>query len=190
MTSFGWLLGINIAREYISASARQRAGSNVHPSPSCLTAVTSETFEDENCSNSAMSEEDLETQSTCSMKSGGNSPLQLQCPFSSSSSPSFTYSSSSSPSPSSRPCSLELPSTVSLSDFGLISPILGPRSECSGASSPECDMERGEMLTVKTVNLDYSTTLAVTVILLCVGSYHTTHTCHWLFSFIILSHCV
>ncbi|KAB5586438.1 hypothetical protein PHYPO_G00001600 [Pangasianodon hypophthalmus] len=105
-------------------------------------SMASETFEDENCSNSAMSEED--SQSTCSMNSGGNSPLQLQCPFSSFSSPSFTSSSSSSPSPSSRPCSLELPSTVSLSDFGLISPILGPRSECSGASSPECDMERGD----------------------------------------------
>lgn len=105
-------------------------------------SMASETFEDENCCNSAMSEEDLETQSTCSVNSGGKSPLQLQCPFSSSSSPSFTSSSSSSP--SSRPCSLELPSTVSLSDFGLISPILGPRSECSGASSPECDMERGD----------------------------------------------
>ncbi|KAF1388462.1 hypothetical protein PFLUV_G00090460 [Perca fluviatilis] len=39
---------------------------------------------------------------------------------------------------------LDLPSTVSLSDFGLISPVLGPRSECSGASSPECDLERGD----------------------------------------------
>ncbi|XP_039662097.1 SH3 domain-binding protein 5b [Perca fluviatilis] len=48
------------------------------------------------------------------------------------------------PSPLSRPCSLDLPSTVSLSDFGLISPVLGPRSECSGASSPECDLERGD----------------------------------------------
>ncbi|KAG7336267.1 hypothetical protein KOW79_000960 [Hemibagrus wyckioides] len=107
-------------------------------------SMASETFEDENCSNSAMSEEDSETQSTCSMNSGGNSPLQLLCTFSSSSSPSFTSSSSSFSSPSTRPCSLELPSTVSLSDFGLISPILGPRSECSGASSPECDMERGD----------------------------------------------
>ncbi|KAM9489368.1 SH3 domain-binding protein 5b isoform 1-T2 [Clarias gariepinus] len=107
-------------------------------------SMTSEMFEDENCSNNIMSEEDSETQSTCSMNSGGNSPLPLQCPFSSSLSPSFTSSSSSSPSPLSRPCSLELPSTVSLSDFALISPILGPRSECSGASSPDCDMERGD----------------------------------------------
>ncbi|TSK16116.1 SH3 domain-binding protein 5 [Bagarius yarrelli] len=107
-------------------------------------SMASETFEDENCSNSGMSEEDSETQSTCSINSGGNSPSQLLCTFSSSSSPSFNSSSSSLPSPSTRPCSLELPSTVSLSDFSLISPILGPRSECSGASSPECDMERGD----------------------------------------------
>ncbi|KAK6326346.1 hypothetical protein J4Q44_G00019910 [Coregonus suidteri] len=39
---------------------------------------------------------------------------------------------------------LDIPRPVSLSDFGLISPVLGPRSECSGASSPECDLERGE----------------------------------------------
>lgn len=32
---------------------------------------------------------------------------------------------------------------MSLLEFGLISPVLGPRSECSGASSPECDVERG-----------------------------------------------
>uniref|UniRef100_A0A8B9HGT8 SH3 domain-binding protein 5 n=1 Tax=Astyanax mexicanus TaxID=7994 RepID=A0A8B9HGT8_ASTMX len=104
-------------------------------------SMTSESFEDENCSTSAMSEEDSETQSTCSLSSGPSSPLDLPCPFSSSSSSS---PSSAFPPPSSRPCSLELPSTVSLSDFGLISPILGPRSECSGASSPECDLERGD----------------------------------------------
>ncbi|XP_028835822.1 SH3 domain-binding protein 5b isoform X1 [Denticeps clupeoides] len=106
-------------------------------------SMTSECFENEN--GSAMSEEDSETQSTCSLSSGPNSPLDLPCPFSSSSlSQSQTSSSSSSPCPSSRPCSLDLPSTVSLSDFGLLSPILGPRSECSGASSPECDLERGD----------------------------------------------
>uniref|UniRef100_A0AAR2IRT1 SH3 domain-binding protein 5 n=1 Tax=Pygocentrus nattereri TaxID=42514 RepID=A0AAR2IRT1_PYGNA len=109
-------------------------------------SMASESFEDENCSTSAMSEEDSETRSTCSLSSGTSSPLDLPCPFSSSSSSSSSSPSpsSSSPPPSSRPCSLELPSTVSLSDFGLISPILGPRSECSGASSPECDLERGD----------------------------------------------
>ncbi|XP_031644967.1 SH3 domain-binding protein 5 [Oncorhynchus kisutch] len=112
-------------------------------------SMTSESFEDETCSSSAMSEEDSETRSTCSLVSSSHSPNSLQdlpspCPFSSSSSPSPCPSSSSSPAPSSRPCSLDLPSPVSLSDFGLISPVLGPRSECSGASSPECDLERGD----------------------------------------------
>ncbi|XP_052003050.1 SH3 domain-binding protein 5-like isoform X2 [Xyrauchen texanus] len=103
--------------------------------------MVSGSYEDENCSTSAMSEEDSETHSTSSFSSGQNSPLDFACPFSSSSSSS---PSSYSPTPSSRPCSLDLPSTVSLSDFSLMSPILGPRSECSGASSPECDLERGD----------------------------------------------
>uniref|UniRef100_A0A671T0Y2 SH3 domain-binding protein 5 n=1 Tax=Sinocyclocheilus anshuiensis TaxID=1608454 RepID=A0A671T0Y2_9TELE len=87
-------------------------------------SMASGSYEDENCSTSTMSMEDSETQSNSSFSSGPNSPLDLPCPFSSSSS--------------------DLPSTVSLSDFSLMSPILGPRSECSGASSPECDLERGD----------------------------------------------
>lgn len=123
----------------------------------CLTcvfdssSVMSVNFEDEACgSSSATSEEDSETRSLCSLGSSPSSPQELlsPCPFTSSSSScsctSSTSSPSSSPSPQSRPCSLDLPSTVSLSDFGLISPVLGPRSECSGASSPDCDLERGE----------------------------------------------
>ncbi|XP_070692117.1 SH3 domain-binding protein 5b [Pempheris klunzingeri] len=104
---------------------------------------------------SIIPEEDSETRSTCSMSSAPSSPQELlsPCSFASSSSctssstsPSPTPSSSSSPSPTplSRPCSLDLPITVSLSDLSLISPVLGPRSECSGASSPECDLERGD----------------------------------------------
>uniref|UniRef100_A0A671T1V3 SH3 domain-binding protein 5 n=1 Tax=Sinocyclocheilus anshuiensis TaxID=1608454 RepID=A0A671T1V3_9TELE len=104
-------------------------------------SMASGSYEDENCSTSTMSMEDSETQSNSSFSSGPNSPLDLPCPFSSSSSGSPT---STSPTPSFRPCSLDLPSTVSLSDFSLMSPILGPRSECSGASSPECDLERGD----------------------------------------------
>ncbi|XP_030250982.1 SH3 domain-binding protein 5b isoform X2 [Sparus aurata] len=119
-------------------------------------SMASVCFDDEACGGSSiMSEEDSETRSTCSLGSSPSSPQELlsPCPFASSSSsctsssasPSPTpSSSSSSPSPLSRPCSLDLPSTVSLSDFGLISPVLGPRSECSGASSPECDLERGD----------------------------------------------
>ncbi|XP_070823468.1 SH3 domain-binding protein 5b [Chaetodon trifascialis] len=121
-------------------------------------SMASVCFDDEACGGSSiMSEEDSETRSTCSLGSSPSSPQELlsPCPFASSSStssctsssasPSPTpSSSSSSPSPLSRPSSLDLPTTVSLSDFGLISPVLGPRSECSGASSPECDLERGD----------------------------------------------
>uniref|UniRef100_A0A3Q3FWY7 SH3 domain-binding protein 5 n=1 Tax=Labrus bergylta TaxID=56723 RepID=A0A3Q3FWY7_9LABR len=89
-------------------------------------SMASVCFDDEACGGSSfMSEEDSETRSTCSVGSSPSSPQELlsSCPFAS---------------------SLDLPSTVSLSDFGLISPVLGPRSECSGASSPECDLERGD----------------------------------------------
>ncbi|XP_023281240.1 SH3 domain-binding protein 5 isoform X2 [Seriola lalandi dorsalis] len=125
-------------------------------------SMASVCFDDEACGGggggSIMSEEDSETHSTCSLGSSPSSPQELMspCPFASSSSsssytsssaspsPTPSSSSSSSPAPPSRPCSLDLPSTVSLSDFSLISPVLGPRSECSGASSPECDLERGD----------------------------------------------
>ncbi|XP_075994399.1 SH3 domain-binding protein 5b [Genypterus blacodes] len=117
-------------------------------------SMTSVCFEDEACGGSVMSEEEEgeETRSTCSLGSSPCSPQELLSAFVSSSSsaspysssPSPTPSSSSSPPPLSRPCSLDLPSDVSLSDFALISPVLGPRSECSGASSPECDLERGD----------------------------------------------
>ncbi|TWW79786.1 SH3 domain-binding protein 5b [Takifugu flavidus] len=112
-------------------------------------SMMSVNLNDEACGGSSiMSEEDSETRSICSLGSSPSSPQELLSPChftSSSSSSSPTPSSSPSTlSPQSRPCSLDLPSTVSLSDFGLISPVLGPRSECSGASSPECDLERGD----------------------------------------------
>uniref|UniRef100_A0A672ZCQ7 SH3 domain-binding protein 5 n=1 Tax=Sphaeramia orbicularis TaxID=375764 RepID=A0A672ZCQ7_9TELE len=100
-------------------------------------SMTSQYFEDEACGGgSIMSEEDSETRSTCSLGSSPSSPQDLlsPCTLTSISSSSYTSFSSASPSPT--------PSSVSLSDFGLISPVLGPRSECSGASSPECDLER------------------------------------------------
>ncbi|XP_064200261.1 SH3 domain-binding protein 5b [Anguilla rostrata] len=106
-------------------------------------SMASESFEEDNCG-IAMSEEDSETQSTCSLSSENASPVDLLCPFPPSSPSPSSSSSSPSPSPSSRPSSLDLPSPISLSDFGLISPVLGPRSECSGASSPDCDLERGD----------------------------------------------
>ncbi|KAG7458061.1 hypothetical protein MATL_G00233760 [Megalops atlanticus] len=105
-------------------------------------SMVSVSFEDESC-NSGMSEEDYETRSTCSVSAGlATTPPDLPCPC-----PSSTSSPASppaSPSSSPRPGSLDLPGPVSLCAFGLISPVLGPRSECSGASSPECDLERGD----------------------------------------------
>ncbi|XP_038596362.1 SH3 domain-binding protein 5 [Tachyglossus aculeatus] len=90
-------------------------------------SVASEAFEDDNCS-SFVSEDDSETQSVSSFSSGHTSPYEMpgQHP------------------PAPRPGSLDLPSPVSLSDFGITFPVLGPRSECSGASSPECEVERGD----------------------------------------------
>ncbi|XP_019364375.1 PREDICTED: SH3 domain-binding protein 5 isoform X2 [Gavialis gangeticus] len=91
------------------------------------TISTSEVFEDDNCS-SFVSEEDSETQSVSSFSSGPTSPCEMPTQFP----------------PATRPGSLDLPSPVSLSEFGMMFPVLGPRSECSGASSPECEVERGD----------------------------------------------
>ncbi|XP_028926642.1 SH3 domain-binding protein 5 [Ornithorhynchus anatinus] len=90
-------------------------------------SVASEAFEDDNCS-SFVSEDDSETQSVSSFSSGPTSPYEMpgQHPL------------------APRPGSLDLSSPVSLSDFGIMFPVLGPRSECSGASSPECEVERGD----------------------------------------------
>uniref|UniRef100_A0A8C3PRJ3 SH3 domain-binding protein 5 n=1 Tax=Calidris pygmaea TaxID=425635 RepID=A0A8C3PRJ3_9CHAR len=90
-------------------------------------SMASEVFEDDNGS-SFISEEDSETQSVSSLSSGPTSPSEVPAQFP----------------PAARPGSLDLPSPVSLSEFGMIFPVLGPRSECSGASSPECEAERGD----------------------------------------------
>nr|XP_060637816.1 SH3 domain-binding protein 5 [Anolis sagrei ordinatus] len=89
-------------------------------------SMASEVFEDDNCS-SVVSEEDSETQSVSSFSSGPTSPFDMPTQFL----------------PVARPRSLDLSSPVSLSEFGVF-PLLGPRSECSGASSPECEIERGD----------------------------------------------
>uniref|UniRef100_A0A4W4FW82 SH3 domain-binding protein 5 n=1 Tax=Electrophorus electricus TaxID=8005 RepID=A0A4W4FW82_ELEEL len=84
-------------------------------------SVMSETFE-ESC-NGVTSEEDPETQSTCSLSSN-STPVNLPRPYlATPSSPYPLLSSSSSSSTTPSP------------------PTLGPRRECSGASSPECDGE-------------------------------------------------
>lgn len=90
--------------------------------------MASEAFEDDNCS-AFVSEDDSETQSVSSFSSGPTSPSETTDQF-----PAVV-----------RPGSLDLPSPVSLSEFGMMFPVLGPRSECSGASSPECEVERGEL---------------------------------------------
>ncbi|NXS11186.1 3BP5 protein, partial [Neodrepanis coruscans] len=76
-------------------------------------AVASEVFEDDNGS-SFISEEDSETQSVSSFSSGPTSPCEVLTQFP----------------PATRPGSLDLPSPVSLSEFGMVFPVLGPRSEC------------------------------------------------------------
>nr|XP_014587342.2 SH3 domain-binding protein 5 isoform X1 [Equus caballus] len=116
--------GCGVGAEGSSTSVEDLAGSK--PEPDAV-SVASEAFEDDNCSN-FVSEDDSETQSVSSFSSGPTSPSEMPDRF-----PAVA-----------RPGSLDLPSPVSLSEFGLMFPVLGPRSECSGASSPECEVERGD----------------------------------------------
>ncbi|KAF5908844.1 SH3 domain-binding protein 5-like, partial [Clarias magur] len=114
-------------------------------------SIISETFEEENCNGSA-SDEDPETQSTCSL-SANSAPLDVPCQYVPSCSSLYPLLSSSCPFPSCStvplfsPCHGDVPllSPGSLEGFESVSPVLGPRSECSGASSPEspeCEQER------------------------------------------------
>lgn len=94
--------------------------------------------------NGTTSEEDPETsESSCSVSST-SVPLDMPCPYPSSASP-YPLLSSSCPYPTSGcPDMLQMPGSGSLEGFERVSPVLGPRSECSGASSPDCEQERGE----------------------------------------------
>ncbi|XP_014714947.2 SH3 domain-binding protein 5 isoform X1 [Equus asinus] len=116
--------GCGVGAEGSSTSVEDLTGGK--PEPDAV-SVASEAFEDDNCSN-FVSEDDSETQSVSSFSSGPTSPSEMPDRF-----PAVA-----------RPGSLDLPSPVSLSEFGLMFPVLGPRSECSGASSPECEVERGD----------------------------------------------
>ncbi|XP_060036817.1 SH3 domain-binding protein 5 isoform X4 [Erinaceus europaeus] len=116
--------GCGVGAEGSCTSAEDLSGSKAEPD---AVSVASEAFEDDNCSN-LVSEDDSETQSVSSFSSGPTSPSELPDQF-----PAAV-----------RPGSLDLPSPVSLSEFGMMFPVLGPRSECSGASSPECEVERGD----------------------------------------------
>ncbi|XP_023284349.1 SH3 domain-binding protein 5-like [Seriola lalandi dorsalis] len=123
---------------------------------------------DEECSHSCTSEEETDTHSTSSARAtpsspssssshpptSASTPLDMPCPYPSSSL--YTPYSYISTSPSSSvlsascPGGLELLSPCSSHDpdsvcgSGHASPLLGPRSQCSGASSPDCDQERGD----------------------------------------------
>lgn len=116
---------------------------------------------DEEGSHSSSSEEDTDTHSTSSPPSpsshpstSASTPVDMPCPHPSTSpyTPcSYLSSSPSSPTLSSScPGGLELASPCSSHDpdsacgSGHASPLLGPRSQCSGASSPDCDQERGD----------------------------------------------
>nr|XP_036851387.1 SH3 domain-binding protein 5 isoform X1 [Manis javanica] len=107
-----------------SGAAEDLLGSKAEPD---AVSVASEAFEDDSCNN-FVSEDDSETQSVSSFSSGPTSPSEMSGQF-----PAVP-----------RPGNLDLPSPVSLSEFGMMFPVLGPRSECSGASSPECEVERGD----------------------------------------------
>ncbi|XP_004483714.2 SH3 domain-binding protein 5 isoform X2 [Dasypus novemcinctus] len=116
--------GCGVGAEGCGVGAEHQAGAK--PEPDAV-SVASEAFEDERRGGLA-SEEDWETRSASSLGSGPASPSEA-C---------------GAPPAAARPASLDLPSPVSLSDFGPLFPALGPRSECSGASSPECEAERGD----------------------------------------------
>ncbi|XP_003480029.1 SH3 domain-binding protein 5 isoform X1 [Cavia porcellus] len=116
--------GCGVGAEGSGTSVEDLSGGK--PEPDAV-SVASEAFEDDNCSN-FVSEDDSETQSVSSFSSGPTSPSEVLDQF-----PAVA-----------RPGSLDLPSPLSLSEFGIMFPVLGPRSECSGASSPECEGERGD----------------------------------------------
>lgn len=120
---------------------------------------------DEEGSHSSGSEEEADTHSTsspqpmpsspssssCSHPStSASTPLDIPSPLPSSSSSYLSSSPSSTIQSSSCPGGLELASPCgshspdSECGSGHASPLLGPRSQCSGASSPDCDQERGD----------------------------------------------
>ncbi|XP_028317798.1 SH3 domain-binding protein 5 [Gouania willdenowi] len=102
-------------------------------------------IDDEGSHSSSSSEEELDTHSTSSPKAIPSSPPPP--PPSPPSSPNMHFSCIASPSvlSSSCPLGLEIASTCnSHCSSAHDSPLLGPRSQCSGASSPDCDQERGD----------------------------------------------
>lgn len=107
---------------------------------------------DEEGSHSSSSEEEADTPSPTSPRAMPSSPSSPSSqPSTSASTPldmpcSYLSSSPSSSCPGglelASPCSSHDPDSACGSGHG--SPLLGPRSQCSGASSPDCDQERGD----------------------------------------------
>ncbi|TKS88938.1 SH3 domain-binding protein 5 [Collichthys lucidus] len=112
--------------------------------------------EEENDTHSISSSQPIPSSPSSSSSSSrpstsASTPLDMPCPYTASSLyTSCSYLSSSPPSSilsSSCPGGLELANPHdpdSVCDSGHASPLLGPRSQCSGASSPDCDQERGD----------------------------------------------
>lgn len=122
-------------------------------------SVVSMSIDDEG-SHSSSSEDEADNHATSSTQTSpspsssnpsttASTPLDMPCPYPSPSLYSPCSYLSSSPSSSSCLGGLELVSPCSSHDAdsvcgsGHVSPLLGPRSQCSGASSPDCDQERG-----------------------------------------------
>ncbi|XP_049891466.1 SH3 domain-binding protein 5-like [Epinephelus moara] len=116
-------------------------------------SMVSVCIDEEGSHSSSSSEEEADSHSTSSPRAMLSSPSSL--PSTSASTPldmpssslhtPCSYLSSSPSSPvlsSSCPAGLELVSPCDSHDPD--SPLLGPRSQCSGASSPDCDQERGD----------------------------------------------
>ncbi|XP_068603334.1 SH3 domain-binding protein 5-like [Brachionichthys hirsutus] len=117
---------------------------------------------DEECSQSSSSEEEPNTRATSSPQATppsnplssshpstpASTPLDRTLPYPSSSSSSLYGPCSSVPSPGHSGTALANPFSAhqpeSVCGPGPSSPLLGPRSQCSGASSPDCDLERGD----------------------------------------------
>lgn len=112
---------------------------------------------DEEGSQSSEEEEDTRTASSCRTtpssscshpSTSASTPMSMPC--SSGYPPCSLLTTSSSSSSSSCPEGLESESLCSshgpdlVCSSGHVSPLLGPRSQCSGASSPDCDQERGD----------------------------------------------
>uniref|UniRef100_A0A1A8NCK7 SH3 domain-binding protein 5 n=1 Tax=Nothobranchius rachovii TaxID=451742 RepID=A0A1A8NCK7_9TELE len=126
---------------------------------------------------SQSSEEELDTRTTSSCQPMPSSPSSSSSHPSTPASTSLPYVFPSSPSISSSslcpdgldlvsPCSSHSPDSVYGS--GHTSPLLGPRSQCSGASSPDCDQERGDRAEGAEVTLEDSLNkLTLTVAQVC-----------------------